>query len=123
MSGRPVIALVVAAFFSTSGVASTIPRLDNVDPLRLPPTATRKPALAVTNAEQPEAKIVPRLWERIARSADGKRVPLIIELAEPLLEASAAPRSVEWDAQKAEAIAVLAREFAPRAEALEAHRS
>lgn len=118
MSGRPVIALVVAAFFSSSGVASTIPHLENVDPLRLPPTATRKPVLAVTNAEQPEAKIVPRLWERIARSADGKRVPLIIELAEPFLEASAAPRSVEWDAQKAEAIAVLAREFAPRAEAL-----
>lgn len=89
-------------------------RLAVVDPLARPaPGLAAEPDTAATG--DPAAKIAPALAARLRAAGGSERVPLVVELREPLLRAVAAPRSPAWDAARATAVAALEHRFAAAA--------
>jgi hypothetical protein len=113
-----IVGLVLVTLSIAASAAGQPHELVSVDPLQQPLPPLLHPFRADPSLEPPEARIVPRLWQRVAEVGPEGELSVIVLLGEPQIVAAASLDPEEREAARVAAIAHLALGFADRAQAI-----
>ncbi|HEX5760412.1 MAG TPA: S8 family serine peptidase [Thermoanaerobaculia bacterium] len=117
MSRSYAIAVAVVILAAAKSAFGQPARLESIDPLTQPPPVALRSLTLPQDTRQPEEKIVPRLWVRLAKSGDDEQIPIIIELHMPQHRVAVVAYSADWDREQAELSAAAEHRFVARAAA------
>lgn len=104
--------ILIGGLATTGALAAQPARLESLDPLTQAPPASLRTFVLPRDTQRPEEKIVPRLWARLAGSADDEAIPVIVELREPSHRMTAAAAAADLDSERAELTAAAEHRFA-----------